>query len=113
MLFSGYGEQAKGWKVEERMKKQKFDINWTSKLLDLLIFILGITIAFRLNTYRTDDLEAEKRESYLKKFQEESQTNLERLKRAIEGTQATKAQNDTLQRLLVRGAYQDPRIPEL
>ena len=59
------------------MGKHKSTIDWKSKFLDLLIVIIGITIAFKLNTWNESIKEHSELEIYLQSFQEETALNIE------------------------------------
>ncbi len=94
------------------MKKIKLNLNidWKSKLIDLLIVIAGITIAFKLNTWNESiktDLEAK---DYIESFYEENIVNEENLVSALEFAESSKKNIDTLKQILLSKNYTDQRI---
>ncbi|UII20903.1 hypothetical protein [Fulvivirga ligni] len=66
------------------MGKHKSTIDWKSKLLDLLIVIIGITIAFKLNTWNESIKENSELKNYLQSFKEENDENIDNLASIIE-----------------------------
>jgi len=94
------------------MKKIKlnFNIDWKSKIIDLLIVIIGITIAFKLNTWNesiTTNLEAK---DYMESFYEENIINETNLSSALEFSESNKKDIDTLKQILQSKKYDDKRI---
>ena len=70
--------------------KWKLNIDWKSKFIDLLIVIIGITIAFKLNTWNesiTTNLEAK---DYIESFYQENITNETNLSSALEFSESNK-----------------------
>lgn len=97
------------------MKKIKlnFNIDWRSKFIDLLIVIIGITIAFKLNTWNESirtNLEAK---DYIESFYEENRTNETSLSSALEFSESNKKNIDTLKQILISKKYDDKRIKTL
>lgn len=97
------------------MKKLKlnFNIDWRSKLIDLLIVIIGITIAFKLNTWNesiSTNLEAK---DYIESFYEENRTNETSLSAALIFSESNKKDIDTLKQILISKKYDDKRIKTL
>lgn len=97
------------------MKKIKlnFNIDWKSKFIDLLIVIIGITIAFKLNTWNesiTTNLEAR---DYIESFYEENITNETNLSSALKFSESNKKDIDTLKQILLSKKYNDKRIKTL
>ncbi|WP_053991558.1 DUF6090 family protein [Mangrovimonas sp. TPBH4] len=93
--------------------KIDFKIDWKSKLIDLLIVIIGITIAFKLNNWNDSfktELEAK---GYIESFYEENKTNYESLVSAIDFANSNKRDIDTLKNMLLSGTYSDTRIKSL
>ena len=64
--------------------KWKLDIDWKSKLIDLLIVITGITIAFQLNNLNESNKSKTQERDYLKSFYEENRDNESSLSLALE-----------------------------
>ncbi len=97
------------------MKKLKFKLNidWKSKLLDLLIVIIGITIAFKLNNWNESRKINNEEKSYQTSFYDENTTNQQNLEAALEFSQQARTAIDSLKSLLLSSRYSDPRIPEL
>lgn len=94
------------------MKKIKLRINkeWKSKLIDLIIVIVGISIAFQLNNWNeTSKLDTEAK-TYINSFYEENMLNETSLISALEFTESTKKNIDTLKQLLLSKKYNDERV---
>ena len=90
--------------------KLKLNIDWKPKIIDLLIVIIGITIAFKLNTWNesiTTNLEAK---DYIENFYEENITNEANLVSALEFSVSNKKDIDTLKQILLSKKYTDKRI---
>jgi hypothetical protein len=68
------------------MKKIKWEINidWKSKLIDLLIVIIGITIAFQLEDINEFKKSKAQEKDYLKSFYKENQDNETHLTQTLE-----------------------------
>ena len=94
------------------MKKTKknLKIDWKSKFIDLLIVIIGITIAFQLNNLNESTKSKAKENNYLKSFYEENRDNESNLTLALEFTLKAKNEIDSLKQLLLSKDYQDVRI---
>lgn len=95
------------------MKKLKLDIDWKSKVIDFLIVIIGITIAFKLNTWNesiTTNLEAK---DYIESFHEENITNEANLVSALEFSELNKKNIDILKQILLLKTYDDKRVKVL
>lgn len=97
------------------MKKIKFSwkIDWKSKLIDLLIVIIGISIAFKLNTWNETINKNNEAQEYLESFYSENKINSENLNQALNYTEKNKNDIDTLKYLLVSKNYDDNRIKQL
>ena len=93
--------------------KWKLDIDWTSKLIDLLIVIIGITIAFQLNNFNESNKSNAQERDYLKSFYEENRDNELALSSALEFALKTKNDIDTLKQVLLSKDYEDDRIKNL
>ena len=94
------------------MKKIKMNLNidWRSKIIDLLIVIVGISIAFKLNTWNeTIKMELEEQD-YIESFYEENTANEINLVSALEFSESNKADIDTLKQILATKNYLDKRI---
>lgn len=88
-------------------------IDWSSKFIDLLIVIIGITIAFQLNTWyesRKSDLKLKK---YIESFYEENTNNDDKLITALNFSVSNKNNIDTLIQIIHRKNYTDRRIKTL
>ena len=89
------------------------NIDWRSKIIDLLIVVLGITIAYKLNTWNESSKAQSKAVNYIRSFSEENTRNEENLRGALEFSVKNLESIDTLKKLLVSKRYDDPRIQEL
>ena len=94
------------------MKKIKLNINseWKSKLIDLLIVIVGISIAFQLNNWNEASKLDTEAKAYINSFYEENKLNETNLVSALEFTESNKKNIDTLKQLLLSKKYNDKRI---
>ena len=97
----------------KKRAKNKLNIDWKSKFIDLLIVIIGITIAFQLNNLNDSNKSKAKEKDYLKSFYEENRDNESSLSLAIEFTLKTKDDLDSLKQILLSKNYQDDRIKNL
>ena len=93
--------------------KKKLKIDWKSKLIDLLIVIIGITIAFQLNNLNESNKSKTKERDYLKSFYEENRDNESSLSLALEFAFKTKNDIDSLKQILLSKNYEDDRIKNL
>jgi len=93
--------------------KWKLDIDWKSKLIDLLNVIIGITIAFQLNNCNESNKANAQERDYLKSFYEENRDNELALSSALEFALKTKNDIDTLKQVLLSKNYDDNRIENL
>ncbi|MCP5064528.1 MAG: hypothetical protein GY936_18990 [Ignavibacteriae bacterium] len=93
--------------------KKKLKIDWKSKLIDLLIVIIGITIAFQLNNINESNKSKTQEKDYLKSFYEENRDNESNLFLALEFAFTTKNDIDTLKQILLLKNYEDERIKNL
>ena len=93
--------------------KRKLKIDWKSKFIDLLIVIVGITIAFQLNNLNESNKSKSKEKDYLKSFYEENRDNESSLSLALEFALKTKNDIDTLKQILLSKDYEDDRIKGL
>jgi len=93
------------------MKKEtNFRIDWTSKFVDLLIVIVGISIAFKLNTWNENNKTKKEIADYLLNFKEESLTNKATLSNALEYSESVKEGLDSLKILLFEKDYNNKNI---
>lgn len=90
--------------------KRKLKIDWKSKFIDLLIVIVGITIAFQLNNLNESNKSKTKEKYYLKSFYEENRDNESSLSLAFEFALKTKNDIDSLKQILHSKEYEDDRI---
>ena len=93
--------------------KKKLKIDWKSKLIDLLIVITGITIAFQLNNLNESNKSKTQEKDYLKSFYEENRDNESSLSLALEFAFKTKNDIDSLKQILLSKNYEDDRIKNL
>jgi len=93
--------------------KKKLKIDWNSKLIDLLIVIIGITIAFQLNNLNESNKSKTQEKDYLKSFYEENIDNELSLSLALEFGLKTKNDIDSLKQILLSKNYEDGRIKNL
>ncbi|MBK6264148.1 hypothetical protein JKA74_03790 [Marivirga sp. S37H4] len=96
-----------------KKNKRKDNLNWISKLIDLLIVIIGITIAFQLNNLRESNKSVAKEKEYIKSFYDESKDNESYLSSALNFSISNKNDIDTLKQILLSGRYYDKRIKVL
>lgn len=94
-------------------RKSNVNIDWQSKIIDLLIVIVGITIAFKLNTWNESRKTDSKSQNYLENFQEENNANLANLVSALEFSELIEEDIDSLQQILLSKNYTDKRIETL
>ncbi len=97
------------------MKKLKFNfkVDWKSKLIDLIIVIIGISIAFKLNNWNDSIKTEQEAKGYIENFFEENKANTKSLEAAIRFSRTNKNDIDTLKHLLLTGNYADERIKSL
>jgi hypothetical protein len=97
------------------MKKLRinFKFDWKSKIIDLLIVIIGITIAFKLNTWNESIKADTKAKDYIEYFHEENNANQANLISALEFSESNKKDIDTLKQILLSKNYSDSRIKSL
>jgi len=93
--------------------KWKLNIDWKSKLIDLLIVIIGITIAFQLNNLNESNKSDNKEKDYLESFYEENRDNEASLSSALEFSITNKNDIDTLKQILLSKNYEDDRIKNI
>jgi len=93
--------------------KWKLNIDWKSKFIDLLIVIVGITIAFQLNNLNESNKSKTKEKDYLKSFYDENRDNESSLSLALEFALKTKNDIDSLKQILLSKDYEDDRIKGL
>lgn len=108
-------KESKRHKKGRSQKKsgKSHNIDWTSKLIDLLIVIIGITIAFQLNTWSEDNRSDRLEQEYIKCFFDECNQNKVSLENALDFARSTREDIDTLRHILVSGRYDDDRIMSL
>lgn len=95
------------------MKKRNYKIDWRSKIVDLLIVIIGITIAFKLNTWNDSIKSNQKVSEYIESFSQESTANVSKLESVISQSQASLKDIALLKQLLQEQKYDNTKIPEL
>ncbi len=89
------------------------NIDWKSKFMDLLIVIIGITIAFQLDSLNESNKSGQKEIDYLNNFRTETLDNETNLRLALEMSTSYMNDLDTLKHLLLSGQYEDKRILNL
>jgi len=99
--------------MNKQAKIRFSEIDWRSKLIDLLIVTIGITIAFKLNTWNESKKHEHEANIYISSFIKENGSNEERLLKALEFSQKSKSDIDTLQSLLLSKRYSDTRVEGL
>ncbi len=95
------------------MSKKKSKFEWRSKFIDLLIVIIGISIAFKVNTWSESNKSELEGQYYLERFYDENKSNKEGLTLAIEFSINNKIDVDTLKQILIHKKYNDSRIINL
>ncbi|MFA8434276.1 MAG: DUF6090 family protein [Marinifilaceae bacterium] len=97
------------------MRKFRLDlkIDWRSKLLDLLIVIIGITVAFKLNNWNESRKIINEEKAYASSFYNENRINQEKLVAVLDFSKSTKKDIDTLKTILLSKNYSDDRIQSL
>ena len=91
-------------------RKQKTKMDWKSKFMDLLIVIIGITIAFKLNAWNQTIETKSKVEDYIESFRSESLLNQESLDISIAFSETNYKNIDSLKIILLSKNYTDNRI---
>ena len=82
------------------MKKLFRNIDWRSKIVDLFIVVIGITIAFRLNSWKEDYNCSQTEKYYLESFLRENSKNRKALLNCIAFCDSVSLNVDTLARQL-------------
>lgn len=97
------------------MKKLRlnFKIDWKSKVVDLFIVIIGITIAFKLNNWNESIKTDIKVKQYIESFYDENRRNHENLTSALKYSKSVKNNIDTLKKILLAKDYADNRMKSL
>jgi hypothetical protein len=97
------------------MKRIKwiFNIDWKSKIIDLLIVIIGITIAFQLNNLNESNKSKAKVTDYLQSFYNENAANESKLTLALEFCIEKKKDISNLKQILIAKKYNDNNIKKL
>ena len=93
--------------------KWKFNIDWKSKIVDLLIVIVGISIAFKLNTWNASKKTELEAINYVESFYEENVVNASSLVSALKYSELNKRNIDTLKQILLSKNYKDKRLKVL
>lgn len=91
-------------------RSRKMQIDWKSKFLDFLIVVIGITIAFKLNTWNESRKAATEEKSYLISFNEESIINENNLKEALEHSKLVMQEIENIKGPLLSKNYNDQDI---
>lgn len=93
--------------------KWKFNIDWKSKIIDLLIVVVGISIAFKLNTWNASKKTELEAKNYIESFYEENVVNASSLVSALKYSELNKRNIDTLKQILLSKNYKDKRVKVL
>ena len=93
-----------------KKKKASLKIDWKSKFIDLLIVIVGISIAFKLNNWNESIKSEARTKDYIQAFHDETLANQENLTAAVNYAEANKSNIDTLKNILLLKNYDDERI---
>ncbi len=93
--------------------KWKFNIDWKSKRIDLLIVVVGISIAFKLNTWNASKKTELEAKNYIESFYEENVVNASSLVSALKYSELNKRNIDTLKQILLSKNYKDKRVKVL
>ncbi len=88
-------------------------INWRSKIIDLLIVIIGISVAFKLNTWNESIAANKEAQDHINSFYEETEINKAKLVGALEFSETSKQHNDTLKEITVAKDFADSRFKDL
>lgn len=96
-----------------RKLRLNFSIDWKSKIVELLIVIIGITVAFKLDNWNESRKSNSKANIYIESFYEENSTNYKNLSAALEFSESNKNDIDTLIQILLSKEYADSRIIDL
>lgn len=85
-------------------------IDWATKIVDLLIVIIGITIAFKLNNWNELRKTNSEVKSYLKSFYDENKANHDKLVSGLKFLKSKKQRIDSLKQILSSKNYSNKRI---
>jgi len=78
------------------MKKLKINIRWADKVVDLIVVILGITIAFALNNWNNNQQDAKLRKKYLNSLYDDLKKDSTNLAASLKGIEKEKLVIDTI-----------------
>jgi hypothetical protein len=97
------------------MKRPKlnFKIDWKAIIIELLIVIIGISIAFKLNNWNESKKTELEVKEYIRSFYDENHANQESLISALKFTKSNKTGIDTLKVILLSKNKSDERIKSL
>ena len=97
------------------MKRRKLNlkIDWSAKIIDFLIVIFGITIAFQLNNWNESRKSDLKERNYIESFYNENTANKASLMHALNFSVSNKKNIDTLIQIIQAKNYTDKRINTL
>ncbi|MCK8521639.1 hypothetical protein M0D21_08665 [Aquimarina sp. D1M17] len=97
-------------KLLNPIKKFGSNIEWRSKIVDLFIVIIGITLAFRLNAWSESKKQDDLLSTYLTSFDNENASNIMSLNEVLAASHEQLAKVDTLQHIMRIGNYADQRL---
>ncbi|MGD1890671.1 MAG: hypothetical protein ACFB15_08755 [Cyclobacteriaceae bacterium] len=88
----------------------KLAIDWKSKLIDFLIVILGISLAFQLNSWNETRKTNQRLKNYLESFRLETQENIENLQQVLAAAISQREVADTIKALVTTKRFSDTRL---
>ncbi|WKN46244.1 hypothetical protein [Tunicatimonas pelagia] len=96
--------------IKAYRQKIKITIDWKSKLIDFFIVILGISLAFQLNSWNESRKDKQRLSNYLESFRLETQENVENLQRVLNAVRSQREVADTIKVLIASKRFMDPRL---
>ncbi|MGB3586197.1 MAG: hypothetical protein WBA23_06635 [Tunicatimonas sp.] len=91
-------------------QRVKLAIDWKSKLIDFFIVILGISLAFQLNSWNETRKDKQRLGNYLESFVLDTQENIASLQHTLEQTRLLRERADTIKALIASKRFVDPRL---
>lgn len=88
-------------------------IQWKSKFIDLLIVVIGISVAFNLNSWNESLDERAEAQDYQESFYQENTVNQTKLQKALEFSRSNINDIDTLIQIIMSKDYTDERANSL
>ncbi len=87
--------------------------DWKSKIVDLLIVIIGISIAYNLNTWNESIKRDQEAKNYIENFYQENTNNKVKLSGALEFSSSKREEITKLQNCLFAREFDDKEIKDL